>query len=137
MKTLSTISAAAVLATMFAIPAWAGPVGMGRNASEAQANTAQTQVNPELIAQLQEASDQAVREGRTGNKNNPVFGQKSAQINDLIEPLENGQKVDSSEIDRPSTRCWPIAWSSERLQRWSFALPIRSKWRGKSNRSTK
>jgi hypothetical protein len=100
MKTLSTISAAAVLATTFAIPAWAGPVGMGRTAPEAQANTAQTQVNPELIAQLQEASDDAVREGRTGNKNNPVFGQKSAQINDLIERLKSGQKVDPSEIDQ-------------------------------------
>jgi hypothetical protein len=100
MKTLSTISAAAVLATMFAIPAWAGPVGMGRTSPETQANMAQTQVNPELIAQLQEASDQAVREGRTGNKNNPVFGQKSAQINDLIERLKSGQKVDPAEIDQ-------------------------------------
>jgi hypothetical protein len=100
MKRLSTISAAAVLATMFAIPAWAGPVGTGRTAPEAQANTAQTQVNPELISQLQEASDDAVREGRTGNKNNPVFGQKSAQINDLIERLKSGQKVDPAEIDQ-------------------------------------
>jgi hypothetical protein len=97
MKTLSTISAAALLATTFAIPAWAGPVGMGRTAPEAQANT---QVNPELISQLQEASGAAVREGRTGNKNNPVFGQKSAQINDLIERLKSGQKVDPSEIDQ-------------------------------------
>jgi hypothetical protein len=73
---------------------------MGRTAPEARANTAQTRVNPELIAQLQEASDEAVREGRTGNKNNPVFGQKNAQINDLIERLESGQKVDPTEIDR-------------------------------------
>jgi hypothetical protein len=100
MKTLSTISAAAVLATTFAIPAWAGPVGMGRTAPAAQANTAQTQVNPELIAKLQEASDEAVREGRTGNKNNRVFGQKSAQINDLIERLKSGEKVDPAEIDQ-------------------------------------
>ena len=34
-KALSTISAAAVLATTFAIPAWAGPVGTGRTAAEA------------------------------------------------------------------------------------------------------
>ena len=100
MRPLSSISAAAVLATTFAIPAWAGPVGMGRTAPEAQATTAQTQVNPELISQLQEASDQAVREGRNGNKNNPVFGQKSAQINDLIERLKSGQKVDPAEIDQ-------------------------------------
>ena len=100
MKSLSTISAAALLATTFAIPAWAGPVGLGRTAPEAQAGTAQTQVNPELISQLQEASTDAVREGRTGNKNNPVFGQKSAQINDLIERLKSGQKVDPAEIDQ-------------------------------------
>jgi hypothetical protein len=100
MKKLSTISAAAVLATMFAIPAWAGSVGMERTSPEVQANTTQTQVNPELIAQLQEASAEAVREGRTGNKNNPVFGQKSAQINDLIERLKSGQNVDPAEIDQ-------------------------------------
>jgi hypothetical protein len=100
MKTLSTISAAAVLATILAIPAWAGPVGMGRTAPEAQATTAQTQVSPELISQLEEASDAAVREGRTGNKNNPAFGRKSAQINDLIERLKSGQKVDPAEIDQ-------------------------------------
>jgi len=88
MKTLSTISAAALLATTFAIPAWAGSVGMARTAPQAQANTAQA--NSELISQLQEASDDAVREGRTGNKNNPVFGQKAAQINDLIERLRAG-----------------------------------------------
>jgi hypothetical protein len=100
MKRLSAISAVALLATTFAIPVWAGPVGMGRTAPEAQASTGQTLVNPELISQLQEASDDAVREGRTGNKNNPVFGQKSAQINDLIERLKSGQKVDPSEIDQ-------------------------------------
>jgi len=100
MKTLSTISAAALLATTFAIPAWAGPVGMGRTSPEVQANTAQTQVNPELIAQLQEAADQALREGRNGNKNNPIFGRKSAQIDDLIERLKSGQKVDPAEIDQ-------------------------------------
>ena len=98
MKTLSKISAAAVLATTFAIPAWAGPVGIARTAPGAQGNPAQA--NPELISQLQEASDDAVREGRTGNKNNPVFGQKAAQIDDLIDRLKSGQKVDPSEIDQ-------------------------------------
>jgi hypothetical protein len=98
MKTLLIISAAVLLATTFAIPASAGPVGMARTAPEAQ--TATAQVNPELIAQLQEASDDAVREGRTGNKNNPAFGQKAAQINDLIDRLRTGQKVDPSEIDQ-------------------------------------
>jgi hypothetical protein len=64
MKTLSTIYAAAVLATTFAIPAWADLVGMERTASKAQANAAQTQVNPELIARLQDASREAAQEGR-------------------------------------------------------------------------
>jgi hypothetical protein len=41
-----------------------------------------------------------VREGRTGNKNNPAFGQKAAQIDDLIDRLKSGQKVDPSEIDQ-------------------------------------
>ena len=99
MKTLSTISAAALLATMFSIPAWAGPVGMGRTAPQEQASTAQTQVDPELIAKLQAAEDEAVRQGRNGNKNNIVFGQKAAQINDIIERLKNGQSVDPSELD--------------------------------------
>jgi hypothetical protein len=98
MKTLSTISAAALLATTFAIPAWAGSVGIARTAPQAQANAAQA--NSELISQLQEASDDAVREGRTGNKNNPVFGQKAAQINDLVERLKAGQNVDPAEIDQ-------------------------------------
>jgi hypothetical protein len=100
MKTLRTLSAAAVLATMLAVPTWAGPVGMGRTGPEAQAGAVQAQANPELIAKLQEVSEDAMREGRNGNKNNSVFGQKSAQINDLIERLKSGQKVDPSEIDQ-------------------------------------
>jgi hypothetical protein len=104
MKTLSTISAAALLAATFAIPAWAAPVGMGRTAPAAQANTAQTQVNPELVAKLQEASQEAALAGRhSGIKNNPgnpAYLKKSAQINDLIEWLKSGQKVDPSEIDQ-------------------------------------
>jgi hypothetical protein len=104
MKTLSTISAAAVLATAFAIPAWAGAVGMGRTSPEAQAAPAQTQVNPELIAKLQEASQEAALAGRRGgiknNPGNPAYLRKSAQINDLIERLKSGQKVDPSEIDQ-------------------------------------
>ena len=104
MKTFLTIPAAIVLAAMFAITAWAGPVGMERTAPEAQANTAQTQVNPELIAKLQEASEEAARAGRHGgsknNPGNPAYLKKSAQINDLIERLKRGQNVDPSEIDQ-------------------------------------
>lgn len=98
MKTLSTASAA-ILAAALALPAWAGPVGMGRTAA-AQSSSAQTEVNPGLIARLQQASEDALREGRNGNKNNIAFGQKSAQIDDLIERLKSGQKIDPSEIDQ-------------------------------------
>jgi hypothetical protein len=97
MKTLSTISAA-VLAATFAIPAWAGPVGVGRTAAETQMSSAQSQPSPRLIAQLKDASEEALRNGRNGNKNNPVYLRKSAQIDDLIERLQSGQNVDPAEI---------------------------------------
>jgi len=103
MKTLSAISAAAVLATTFAISGVGRSDWYGTNCPEAQANTAQTQVNPELIAKLQEASQEAAFAGRHGgiknNPGNPDYLKKSAQINDLIERLKSGQKVDPSEID--------------------------------------
>ena len=99
MRTLSMISAATVLAGTLAVPVWAGPVGVKPIAPEAQTTPGQTQVNPGLLARLQEASDKAIRDGRNGNKNNPAFGQKSAQIDDLIERLKSGQTVDPSEID--------------------------------------
>ena len=98
MKTFSTISVAAVMAATFAIPAWAGPVGVGRTTPEAQTSFAQSQPNPMLIARLQDASEEALRNGRNGNKNTPVYLRKSAQINDLIERLQSGQKVDPAEV---------------------------------------
>jgi hypothetical protein len=52
---------------------------MERTAPEGHEGKAQTQANPELIAKLREASEEAIREWRNGNKDNPVFGQKSAQ----------------------------------------------------------
>jgi len=97
MKNLTTISAAVALAATFAIPAWAGPVGIGRT-REAQASVSYTQVSPDLIMKLQEASEQDLRDGRNGNKNNPAYGQKAAQIDNLIARLESGQQVDPSEI---------------------------------------
>ena len=99
MRTLSMISAATALVAALAVPAWAEPVGVRPIAPEAQTSPVQTRVNPGLLARLQEASDKAIRDGRNGNKNNPAFGQKSAQIDDLIERLKSGQHVDPSEID--------------------------------------
>lgn len=52
-----------------------------------------------MIAELQQASQEALREGRTGNKNNPEFTRKSYEINQLIQRLKSGQKVDPAEID--------------------------------------
>jgi hypothetical protein len=99
MKTLSTISAATALAATLAVPVWAGTAGIGRTFPQAQASSPQAQVNPGLIARLEEASEKAERDGRNGNKNNPAFGQKSAQIDELIEQLKSGQNVDPSKID--------------------------------------
>ena len=50
----------------------------------------------------------AIREGRNGDKNNPVFLQKRAQINDLVERLQSGPHVDPSEIDETleQTHIW-------------------------------
>ena len=100
MKTLSMISAAAMLAASLSVPAWAGPVGMERTTPETQTAPAETQANPELIGKLQDASQKALRDGRNGNKNNIEFGRKSAQIDDLVERLESGQHVDPAEIDQ-------------------------------------
>jgi hypothetical protein len=104
MQTLSTITAAALVAATFAVPAWAGRVGIERTFPEAQANTTQTQVNSELIAKLQQAADEDAQAGRYGGiKNdpgNPAYLKKSEQISNLIERLKSGQKVDPSEIDQ-------------------------------------
>jgi len=97
MRPISKISSAAVFVAIFAVPAWAGPVGVGRT-TEAQASSSQVEVNSELIVKLQEASEQDVRDGRNGNKNNPAYGQKAAEIDDLIARLESGQRVDPPEI---------------------------------------
>lgn len=99
MKT-SIVLAAATLTGALSMPAWAGSVGVGRTEAQAQTSATQTQVDPQLIASLQEASEKAIRDGRNGNKNNPAFGQKAAQIDDLIDRLKSGQKVDPSEIDQ-------------------------------------
>ncbi len=91
MKTLSTIAVISASATLLAISAWAAPDGK---------TSAQAQASPQLVAKLQDASQEALRNGRNGNKNNPAFGQKSAQIDDLIDRLKSGEQVDPSEIDK-------------------------------------
>jgi len=92
MKRNLTIFAAAALASTLAIPAFAGSVGVSRTPASAPPDAT-------TIAQLQDAAQQAAREGRTGNKNNIEFERKNYEINQLIERLKSGQQVDPAEID--------------------------------------
>jgi hypothetical protein len=60
---------------------------------------ATTQYDPGTIAELEEASRTAQREAYEGNKDNPTFGQKSYQIDQLVARMKNGQPVDQKQID--------------------------------------
>lgn len=98
MKRISTIVAAATIVTTFTASALAGPVGV----NVPRGNAGNTNVRPDAatIAELQEAGQQALRDGRNANKNNPEFGRKNYEINRLIDRLNNGQQVDPAEIDK-------------------------------------
>ena len=91
MKTLSTTIAAGAIAIALSSSALAGPVGVSR--------TYATQVDSQTIAELQQASEAAQREARTGNKDNLAFGRKSYQIDSLIGRIQSGQPVDQAQID--------------------------------------
>jgi hypothetical protein len=91
MKKLSTIIATGAIALTLSSSAFAGPVGVSRAYA--------TQVDPQTIAELQQASEAAQREARTGNKDNLAFGQKSYQIDSLIGRMQSGQQVDQAQID--------------------------------------
>ena len=91
MKTISTIIAAGAIALTLSAPALAGSVGISR--------TYATQPNQQTIAELQQASEAAQREARTGNKDNVAFGEKSYQIDSLIGRMQSGQQVDQAQID--------------------------------------
>lgn len=92
MKKNLMIFFAAALATTLAIPALAGPVGVSRTYNSAPPNSA-------TIAGLQDAAQKAIRDGRNGNKNNIAFARKNYEINQLIDRLNKGQRVDPAEID--------------------------------------
>ena len=92
MKALSTMFVAGTLALTLATPVLAGSVGVSRSYATAQPNT-------QTIADLEQASEAAQREARTGNKNNLAFGQKSYQIDSLIGRMQSGQPVDQAQID--------------------------------------
>ena len=92
MKKNLMIFAAAALATTLAIPALAGPVGVSGTYNSAPSDGA-------TIAELQDAAQKATWDGRNGNKNNIVFARKNYEINQLIDRLNKGQRVDPAEID--------------------------------------
>ena len=92
MKKNLMIFAAAALATTLAIPALAGPVGVSRTYNSTPSDAA-------TIAELQDEAQKATWDGRNGNKNNIVFARKNYEINQLIDRLNNGQRVDPAEID--------------------------------------
>ena len=94
MKKSLTIAATAALATIFAIPALAAPVG-----AQVLGTGNAAQLDNSTIAQLQAAAERATQDGRNGNKHNIEFGRKNYEINQLIERLKSGQHVDPSQID--------------------------------------
>jgi hypothetical protein len=91
MKKLSTIFAVGTIALALSAPAFAGSVGISRSYP--------TQPDVQTIAQLQQASEAAQREARTGNKDNVAFGEKSYQIDSLIGRMQSGQQVDQAQIN--------------------------------------
>jgi hypothetical protein len=90
MKKLSTIFAAGTIALALSAPAFAGSVGISRSYPSPDVQT---------IAELQQASQAAQREARTGNKDNLAFGRKSVQIDQLIGRMQDGQPVAQAQID--------------------------------------
>jgi hypothetical protein len=93
MKALSTMFVAGTLALTLATPVLAGSAGVSRS-------YATVQPNPQTIADLENASEAAQREARTGNKNNLAFGQKSYQIDQLVERMKDGEQVSQNQVDQ-------------------------------------
>jgi hypothetical protein len=92
MKKTSILSVATI-AIALATPALAAPVGVSRS-------YAQPQANQTTIAELQDASQAAKRDALEGNKNNLEFRRKSYEIDQLIERMKSGQRVDPAELDK-------------------------------------
>lgn len=93
MKKLSTMFTAGLVTLALSTPVLAGSVGVSRSYPAAQPDA-------QMIADLQQASDAAQREARDGNKNNPAFGQKSYEIDQVVARLESGQQVDQQQVDQ-------------------------------------
>jgi hypothetical protein len=99
MKKLSTILAAGTIALTMSTPVLAGSVGIPRSYDTAQPN-------PDTIAELQQASEDAQREAREGNKDNPAFAQKSYEIDQLVQRMKSGQQVSQNEVDQALQPVW-------------------------------
>jgi hypothetical protein len=93
MKKTSSILSVATIAITLATPALAASVGVSRS-------YAQPQADQTTIAELQDASQAAKRDALDGNKNNLEFRRKSYEIDQLIERMKSGQRVDPSELDK-------------------------------------
>ena len=92
MKKVTTILFAAAATAAFAVPAFAGPAGVSRSYPA-------TRSDQTTIAELENASQEALREGRQ-NKNNLEFRRKSYEIDQLIERIKSGQVVEPAELDK-------------------------------------
>ena len=93
MKKTSSILSVAAIAITLATPAFAAPVGVSRSYAPAQPDQ-------NTIADLQDASDAAKRDALVGNKNNLEFRRKGYEIDQLIERVKSGQKVEPAELDK-------------------------------------
>jgi hypothetical protein len=92
MKKVSTLLVAGTLAFTLSAPAFAGSVGLSRSYPVTQPDAA-------TIAELQNASQTALRQAREGNKSNPAFAEKSYEDQQVIADLQSGQQVDASRIN--------------------------------------
>src|ERR1700739_1401384 len=99
MKKLSTILAAGTMALAISTPVLAGSVGISSSSHTASADD-------QTIADLQQASEDAQREARTGNKDNPAFAQKSYQIDQLVQRMKAGEQVSQNRVDRALQPVW-------------------------------
>jgi hypothetical protein len=91
LSTIAVLTAAATFA--LATASFSGAVP-----HDTQATT--QAVDQQTIAKLEDAANQALVDGRNGNKNNVEFRRKNYEINLLIDRLQSGQQVDPAEIDK-------------------------------------
>jgi hypothetical protein len=92
MKLHSKIALAAVVSTALASSAFAASPGV--------LGTPTVRPDPGTIANLQDAADKALADGRNGNKNNLAFLRKNYEIERLIAKRQEGKPVDEAQIDQ-------------------------------------